>query len=271
MARDQRPALCPPKTKATQPIHHRPCKFFLHVKCKNSIKCKFAHVAYPDTKRKPCQYFMKGKCNRGDQSNSSHEQSSINDSRHANSTAEITCILRENFGASLREFRWKVPKQVFDFKPLGYRLGKFFQQVLELIDGGVETLQEVINLLTSERGLLRIEELLELPFSTLSSSQLTTVITNQLLLFFRIFTYPDVIGSIFLRAKVITVHNIIYPVAAGHRFRYCIAKVANSSIFINRGIKQQFDHGFVPLSCRNRYSMHPMIFFVNKSGASLQE
>jgi hypothetical protein len=72
---------------------------------------------------------------------------------------------------------------------LSYRLGEFFQQALELIDGGVETLQEVIDLLTSERGLLRIEELLELPFSTLSSSQPTTVITNQLLLFFKILTY----------------------------------------------------------------------------------
>jgi hypothetical protein len=65
-------------------------------------------------------------------------------------------------------------------------------------------------LTTSEGGLLRIKELLELPFSTISSSQLTTVITNQLLPFFRIFTYSDVVGSIFLRTKVITVYNITY-------------------------------------------------------------
>jgi hypothetical protein len=37
-----------------------------------------------------------------------------------------------------------------------------------------------------------------------------TLFTNQLLTFFRIFTHSDVVGSIFLRAKVITVYNITY-------------------------------------------------------------
>jgi hypothetical protein len=81
---------------------------------------------------------MKRKCNRGDQCNFSHEQSAIKDSRHANSTAGTTCIVRENVRACLREFRWKVPKHVSDSEALGYGLGEFFQQTLELIDGEVE-------------------------------------------------------------------------------------------------------------------------------------
>jgi hypothetical protein len=81
---------------------------------------------------------MKGIYNRGDQCNLSHERSAIKGSRHANSTTGTTCIVRENVRACLREFRWKVPKHVSDSEPLGYRLGEFFQQTLELIDGEME-------------------------------------------------------------------------------------------------------------------------------------
>jgi hypothetical protein len=81
---------------------------------------------------------MKGKCNRGDQCNFFHEQRAFKDSRHANSAAGTTCIVRENVGACLRDFRQRVAKHVSDSEPLGYGLGEFFQQTLELIDGKME-------------------------------------------------------------------------------------------------------------------------------------
>jgi hypothetical protein len=112
--------------------------------------------------------------------------------------------------ARLKEFRWKVPKSVANIKPLGYGLGKFFEQALELVDGEAETLQDVITLLASEGGLLRVEELLEQPFNSLSRSQLTMIIDKQLLPFFKIFTHAGVIRSALLRAKVVTVYNFIY-------------------------------------------------------------
>ncbi|KAL5405337.1 hypothetical protein PMIN04_012376 [Paraphaeosphaeria minitans] len=94
--------------------------------------------------------------------------------------------------------------------PLGYRLSEFFQQAFELVDSGVETLQEVVTLLTSEGGLLRIDELLSQPFTSLSPSQLARVIDQQLLPFLKIFTHGRVLGSILLRARVITVYNVLY-------------------------------------------------------------
>jgi hypothetical protein len=110
----------------------------------------------------------------------------------------------------LKDFRWKIPKQVTGVMPLAYRLGDFFQQAFELVESGVETLQEVVTLLTSEGGLLRIDELLNQPFSSLSPSQLARVIDKQLLPFLKIFTHAKVLGSILLRARVITVYNVLY-------------------------------------------------------------
>jgi hypothetical protein len=47
-------------------------------------------------------------------------------------------IVHEDFGACLRELRYRVPKHVSDSEPLGYGLGEFFQQTLVLIDGEME-------------------------------------------------------------------------------------------------------------------------------------
>jgi hypothetical protein len=110
----------------------------------------------------------------------------------------------------LKDFRWKIPKQVTGVMPLGYRLGDFFQQALELVESGVEILQEVVTLLTSEGGLLRIDELLNQPFSSLSPSQLARIVDKQLLPFLKIFTHAKVLGSVLLRARVITVYNVLY-------------------------------------------------------------
>ncbi|KAH7090017.1 AAA domain-containing protein [Paraphoma chrysanthemicola] len=110
----------------------------------------------------------------------------------------------------LKDFRWKIPKQTTGVKPLDYRLGDFFQQAFELVESGIETLQEVVTLLTSEGGLLRIHELLDYPFSSLNPPQLARVMDKLLLPFLKTFTHARVLGSILLRARVITVYNVLY-------------------------------------------------------------
>lgn len=129
---------------------------------------------------------------------------------HTNSTMVTHRSATHSAESLLKDFRWKIPKQVTGLMPLGHRLGDFFQQALELVENGVETLQEVIMLLASEGGLLRIDELLNQPYSTLGPSQLPRVVNKQLLPFLKIFTHAKVVGSILLRARVVTVYNILY-------------------------------------------------------------
>lgn len=188
----------------------RPCRFFQLGRCQNATDCKFAHVTDPNFQRKTCVHFLRGKCNRGGQCSFSHEISEIQDMKHASAGIATTRNVFDTDEARLREFRWKIPKQLTGVRPLGYALGGFFQQALELVDSGVATLQEVVLLLTSEGGLMRIDELLDQHLNSLSPSQLTMVIDKQLMPFFRIFTHAKIICSVLLRAKVVTVYNVIY-------------------------------------------------------------
>lgn len=110
----------------------------------------------------------------------------------------------------MKDFRWRVPKQAAKATPLHHALGKFFQQALELVDGDIGTMQEVVTLLTTEGGLLRIDELLNQSFDTFSPAQLTRVLNTQLIPFFKILTNENVISSILLRSKVVTIYNIMY-------------------------------------------------------------
>ncbi|GAB7354884.1 hypothetical protein MBLNU459_g5523t2 [Dothideomycetes sp. NU459] len=113
--------------------------------------------------------------------------------------------------ARLEILRWKVPPQTNGVIDLGSALGKFFRQALECVDSEVEgVMQEVIALLTSDGGLLRIEELLKQPFETFRSLRLDQILSDQLIPFFAIFTRRNVISSSMLRAKATAAYNFIY-------------------------------------------------------------
>jgi hypothetical protein len=188
----------------------RPCIFFQRGRCNKGDQCTFLHVNDSTIKPPTCQFFLKGQCHKGEQCVYSHairEGQAMSGASDARSTAHGTS---DSVEARLKEFRWKVPKSVANLKPLGYGLGKFFEQALELVDGEAGTLQDVITLLASEGGLSRVEELLEQPFNSLSRSQLTMIIDKQLLPFFKIFTHAGVIRSALLRTKVVTVYNFMY-------------------------------------------------------------
>jgi hypothetical protein len=188
----------------------RPCSFFQRGRCNKDVNCKFLHVIDPTFKRLPCQYFLKGKCHKGKQCGFSHEPGEVNETKGASGEREATLRTPDSVEARLKEFRWKIPRQVANIKPLGYALGTFFQQALELVNGEVGTVQDVITMLASEGGLRRIDELLEQPFNSLSRPQLDVVINKQLLPFLKIFTHTRVVQSVLLRVKVITVYNFIY-------------------------------------------------------------
>ncbi|KAH8702683.1 hypothetical protein GQ44DRAFT_732776 [Phaeosphaeriaceae sp. PMI808] len=188
----------------------RPCHFFQLGNCKNGTECQFAHVKDPKFKPEACLNFMKGHCYRGNGCTYSHERSDIEHLKVANGVTDASDRALANSEARLKDFRYKVPKNCADARPLGFGLGIFFQQAFELVAGEVGTMQEMVTLLTSDGGLLRIDELLKQPFDRLGQGRLTRVLKTQLMPFFKIFTHANVTASVLLRGKVTTVYNIMY-------------------------------------------------------------
>jgi hypothetical protein len=193
-----------------------------------------------------CIHFLKGNCKRGDHCSFLHERVESQEVRRANSVTVTSYNVTRSTDSRLKDFRWKIPKRVTGAMPLGNRLSEFFQQAFELVDSGVETLQEVVTLLTSEGGLLRIDELLSQPFTSLGPSQLGKVIDQQLLPFLKIFTHGRVLGSILLRARVITVYNILYSGnGTGERaislFAVLATHLSNYTIIHTSG--EAYEHG----------------------------
>ncbi|KAK5169191.1 uncharacterized protein LTR77_006500 [Saxophila tyrrhenica] len=188
----------------------KPCHFFQLGQCKKGSKCTYAHVKDPAFKPKACQYFMKGTCRRAAQCTFSHDKEDIDQLKVSLSATGTGDSAPENSEVLLKDFRWKIPKGPAGAKPLGHGLSKFFKQTLELVGIGTGTMQEVITLLTSEGGQLRIEELLEQSFDTFSPAQLTRITEAQLMPFFKTITHANVTSSVLLRTKLMTIYNILY-------------------------------------------------------------
>lgn len=134
--------------------------FFQFGKCTKGSQCTFAHVVDPNFKRKACQHFIKGKCYRGLACTFSHDREDIDHLKIANGATGVGDNTPDTSEARLRDFRWQIPRQTTAFRSLGPALGKFFQQALELASGEVGAMQEMVTLLTSPGGMLRIDELL---------------------------------------------------------------------------------------------------------------
>ncbi|KAH7409766.1 hypothetical protein DE146DRAFT_774768 [Phaeosphaeria sp. MPI-PUGE-AT-0046c] len=123
----------------------------------------------PMKRRATCLHFLKGACNRGDQCSFSHDRVESQDLKHTNISTVTDRSAVRSADSGLKDFRWKVPKQVTGVTPLGYRLGSFFQQAFDLVD----------------------------------SSQSMAAFQSH-------FTHAKTLGSILLRARVITVYNVLY-------------------------------------------------------------
>ncbi|KAL9528303.1 NFX1-type zinc finger-containing protein [Sphaerulina musiva] len=226
----------------------RPCMFFQMGKCTKGAQCTFAHVVDPNFKRKACQHFIKGKCHRGQACTFSHDREDIDHLKIANGATGVGDNTPDTSEARLRDFRWQIPRQTTAFRSLGPALGKFFQQALELASGEVGAMQEMVTLLTSPGGMLRIDELLQQPFDSFTPGQLTRVLKAQLMPFFKIFTHPSVTSSVLLRAKVTTVYNIIYTGdGSDHRvialFATLAAHLSNSGSLDASSSEREVDEG----------------------------
>jgi hypothetical protein len=109
----------------------------------------------------------------------------------------------------LQDLRFKV-KAAEKGAPLRSRLAQFFQNANELICGEPGVVQEAIELLASEGGSKRIFELLQQPFGDLDGGRLAMVFNQQLLPFLQAITHNNVLTSIVLSTRVLSIYNFFY-------------------------------------------------------------
>ncbi|RAH44654.1 P-loop containing nucleoside triphosphate hydrolase protein [Aspergillus brunneoviolaceus CBS 621.78] len=97
-------------------------------------------------------------------------------------------------------------------RPLGGQLGPMFAKARELIELDESTLQDVIQCLSKESGLRRIQELVQRDFDSIPSSAKLDLFVKQMLPFMDVITHPDVLASLVIEQAVGTIYNCLYGV-----------------------------------------------------------
>ncbi|EME78551.1 uncharacterized protein MYCFIDRAFT_37116 [Pseudocercospora fijiensis CIRAD86] len=162
--------------------------------------------------KQPCRYFAAGKCRFGDACRFSHEatgkETSQGDARHRPRTADIHPLLKT--------WRFSIPKQSDRLRstPLGDgALATFLDQTLQLIESSYENLQRVISDLATDAGLIRMRELLDRPYDTLSDDRLAATWEKLLLPYFKVLSHDNVLQSSVLEVRHATLLNDLYGVS----------------------------------------------------------
>ncbi|KAF2767292.1 P-loop containing nucleoside triphosphate hydrolase protein [Teratosphaeria nubilosa] len=195
----------PPKKGAKQP-----CRYFQQGKCQKGDGCTYAHEHDPNFKKKACQFFAFDKCYRGKDCTFSHQKEDI-DSLKATSRGDAG---KGSSGGTTSEklFRdWRnYISAAGESRPLGQAMTAFCKGAAELVGGETGQMQEVIIMLASQGGLQRILELTGKDFAQLTEQQLRRIFENQILPMFKAITHKNVIGSIILLPRLMTIYNILY-------------------------------------------------------------
>ncbi|KAL9077558.1 MAG: hypothetical protein Q9157_003335 [Trypethelium eluteriae] len=112
--------------------------------------------------------------------------------------------------SELRAWRSLLPSSNKNVRPLGNKISHFFQQGFRLIYAEPAIMQKVVEALSSEGGLARIKELVEVQLESCSEEQLATVFSSDFLPFFQTITSPDVLASHVLEKHVGTIYNYLF-------------------------------------------------------------
>ncbi|KAL4816023.1 hypothetical protein BDW67DRAFT_57620 [Aspergillus spinulosporus] len=97
--------------------------------------------------------------------------------------------------------------------PLGGQLGPFFKKARELIETDEGTLQDVIQCLSREDGLKRIQELVQRDFDSIPTPAKRRLFVDQMLPFMETITHPHVLASLIMEQAVGTIYNCLYGIA----------------------------------------------------------
>ena len=186
----------------------RPCHYILRPGgCRYGDSCKFSHDVHDENfrRRQPlCKYHLQGHCKSGGKCTFSHELG-----EQKNISSETT-TQTSSPQTDLRTWRSSIPSDAKATRPLGHLIPRFFERGLQLVSCGPAIMQETIESLSSEGGLTRIKELVELQLEGLGDEHLTTIFTKNFLPFFRTITHPDVLASNVLEKHVGTIYNYLY-------------------------------------------------------------
>ncbi|KAK0821171.1 hypothetical protein LTR75_000972 [Friedmanniomyces endolithicus] len=190
----------------------RPCTWFQTNSCKKGVNCPYPHVVDPSFKRKACVHFAQGKCRKGNDCTYSHAPDDIAFHRSTSGGGETDGRGSANTQAHFREWRYffPPPDRTAPIRPLGPLRTKFCQEALELVDGEAGVMQEVITLLASEAGCVRVKEIVEQQLTQCNTARYTRIFDAQILPFLKTITHKNVTSSLILAPRLMTVYNIIY-------------------------------------------------------------
>ncbi|TKA68558.1 hypothetical protein B0A55_11214 [Friedmanniomyces simplex] len=117
-----------------------------------------------------------------------------------------------NTEALFKEWRYTIPLpgRIATARSLGLARTKFCKDALELVSGDAGQVQEVLALLASEGGCMRVKEIAEQRFDQLTAAQTARIFDVQFLPFFKIITHKNVASSYVLAPRIMTVYNVVY-------------------------------------------------------------
>ncbi|KAF2229709.1 P-loop containing nucleoside triphosphate hydrolase protein [Viridothelium virens] len=191
-----------------QQFRRRPCHFFSQPGgCAKGDSCTFSHEVRIEEfqQHQPiCRHFLRGSCTYGEKCKFSHQQKEQDDMK-AETISQASSLQSE-----LRAWRSLLPSSNKNVRPLGNKISHFFQQGFRLIYAEPAIMQKVVEALSSEGGLARIKELVEVQLESCSEEQLATVFSSDFLPFFQTITSPDVLASHVLEKHVGTIYNYLF-------------------------------------------------------------
>lgn len=114
--------------------------------------------------------------------------------------------------ADFRQWRYQIPgpDRITTARPLGTATPRFWQDAVRLVNGDAGIVQETITHLASNGGCVRILELVGENFQLGNHAQFSRTFSMQILPFFKTITHTNVLTSVILASRVMTIYNVLY-------------------------------------------------------------
>ncbi|THW66498.1 hypothetical protein D6D19_09329 [Aureobasidium pullulans] len=180
--------------------------FQKHGKCRFGAQCKFSHDTSAtnqehNSSSRPCRLFSTSQgCKYGTACKFSHDGAG---KQHDN-------LPRDDDTVSHELDTWK--KEVTQRQPLGFGLGRFFDQALQLVNLENACRQDVIRSLASDRGLNKVLELVSQNFGGMSEKAMKHAFSTQIVPFFRALSEEHVMSSPLLERHLGDICLFLYGV-----------------------------------------------------------
>ncbi|KAK5702101.1 hypothetical protein LTR97_004921 [Elasticomyces elasticus] len=189
------------------------CYPFQSGNCRKGSKCAYDHALDPEAKRTRCSYADRNCRTKG--CPYLHNPSKIAPKQDSTNNASTSTNWREtDTGKLVKVWGYQIPspETLSTTKPreLGHTAQHFCKQALDFVNGKAEVVQEVITRLASEGGCVRVTEIFTLEKSVQTTAQFSPIFDTQLLPFCKVITHKNVVTSLILASRLITIYKMIY-------------------------------------------------------------